>query len=339
MSKLAETTEGACPLIEAGEMLHLPRSGATPPCIEGKEARMNMDEVRYFLTIYKDGSMTQAANELYISPQGLSRSLKRFETKLGVRLFVRTAQGMVPTEQATRLKGMFQNMVDAEDEVYHYLAELKQSQRTRYLIGRDSMLGDVIRRGVEEYTAAHPESPVEAVMMREPEDRLAKILVEGGYDYRFLSVELDPLPDLPNANLCSYAFVPLVNKDSEVGRRGYLRNEDFRKLTVLGEYSSFTWVQILEKRCQKTGFELKFRETDKEYIARLLSKPNDYITFIRAFDCVLPLWSSDYLASPEQEEPLVTQVVLQTTRPALDTDLVQSIRDSLSDSPYRPFHS
>lgn len=110
---------------------------------------MNMDEVRYFLAIYKDGSMSQAANDLYISPQGLSRSLKRFETKLGVRLFVRTPHGMVPTEQATHLKGMFQNMVDAEDDIYRYLAELKQSQRTRYLIGRDSMLGgrDKKRRG------------------------------------------------------------------------------------------------------------------------------------------------------------------------------------------------
>lgn len=297
---------------------------------------MNMDEVRYFLAIYKDGSMSQAANDLYISPQGLSRSLKRFETKLGVRLFVRTPHGMVPTEQATHLKGMFQNMVDAEDDIYRYLAELKQSQRTRYLIGRDSMLGDVIRSGVEAYTAAHPDSPVEAVMIREPENRLAKILLEGGYDYRFLSVELDPLPDLPNAKLCSYSFVPLVNKDSEVGRRGYLCNDDFRRLTVLGEYSSFTWVQILERRCQKMGFELKFRETDKEYIARLLSKPDDCITFIRAFDSTLPLWSSDLIVTPEQEDPLLTQIVIQTTLPQLDMELVESIKGALRDSPYGP---
>lgn len=173
-------------------------------------------------------------------------------------------------------------------------------------------------------------------MIREPENRLAKILLEGGYDYRFLSAELDPLPDLPNAKLCSYSFVPLVNKDSEVGRRGYLCNDDFRKLTVLGEYSSFTWVQILEQRCQKMGFELKFRETDKEYIARLLSKPDDCITFIRAFDSTLPLWSSDLIVTPEQEDPLVTQIVIQTTRPQLDMELVESIKEALRDSPYGP---
>ena len=295
---------------------------------------MNMDEVRYFLAIYKDGSMSQAANDLYISPQGLSRSLKRFESKLGVRLFVRTPQGMVPTEQGTHLKGMFQKMVDAEDEVYRYLADLKHSQRTRYMVGRDSMLGDVICKGVMNYNKLHPDMPVEPVMMREPEDRLAKIFLEGGYDYRFLSVELDPLPDLPRAKLCTNEFIPLVNKDSEVGRRGYLRMEDFRNLTVLAEYASFTWVQIIEKRCQKLGFEVKLRETDKEYIARLLRQPGENIVFVRDFDRQLSLWRSAEFIVPEQEEPLTTTIVLQTTRPSLDDELVACIRESLEDSSY-----
>ncbi|HIS40210.1 MAG TPA: LysR family transcriptional regulator [Candidatus Aphodovivens avistercoris] len=295
---------------------------------------MNMDEVRYFLAIYKDGSMSQAASELFISPQGLSRSLKRFETKLGVRLFVRTAQGMVPTEQATQLKGMFQKMVDAEDEAYRYLADLKHSQRTRYLIGRDSMLGDVICDGARAYSKLHPDSPVEPVMMREPEDRLAKVFLEGGYDYRFLSVELDPLPDLPHAVLTTSNFTPLVNRDSEIGRRGILRADDFRRITVLAEYSSFTWVQILEQRCLKLGFELKLREVDKEYIARLLREPGDYITYIRSFDTKLSLWHDERFIEPEQEEPLVTDVVLQTTHPSLDDELVECIRQSLEGSIY-----
>lgn len=295
---------------------------------------MNMDEVRYFLAIYKDGSMSQAASELFISPQGLSRSLKRFETKLGVRLFVRTAQGMVPTEQASRLKVMFQKMVDAEDEVYRYLADLKHSHRTRYLIGRDSMLGDVICAGTREYSRRHPDSPVEPVMMREPEDRLAKVFLEGGYDYRFLSVELDPLPDLPHAVLTTSNFMPLVNRDSEIGRRGILRTDDFRRITVLAEYSSFTWVQILEQRCLKLGFELKLREVDKEYIARLLRELGDYITFIRSFDTKLSLWHDERFVEPEQEEPLVTDVVLQTTHPSLDDELVECIRQSLEGSIY-----
>lgn len=66
---------------------------------------------------------------------------------------------MVPTEQANSLHPMFQKMVDAEDEAYHYLAELKRATRVRYLVGRDSMLGDVICQGVEDYNKLHPDSP------------------------------------------------------------------------------------------------------------------------------------------------------------------------------------
>lgn len=295
---------------------------------------MNTDEARYFLAICEHGSVNQAATALYISPQGLSRSLKRLETKLGIRLFVRSAQGMMLTEQAKQLKPLFKQMTQAEDEVYAYLGNLKRAERTRYLIGRDSMLGDVVMQGVEDYNNLHGEDCVKAMMLRENEERLAKIFMEGGYDYRFLSSETDDLSELPQEEICTLRFIPLFNCESEIVKKGRFAFSDLRDLTVITEYRSFAWVKILEKHCQKLGFELRVREVDKDYIARLLSRPGKEVTFIRQLDVSRDPWSRECYSTPSEYEPLDAHIVLQTVHREVDQELVDCIRTKIASSPY-----
>ena len=50
-----------------------------------------------FLRLYEKKSLRPAAEELYISPQGLSRTIQALEDELDVMLFRRTRQGMEPT--------------------------------------------------------------------------------------------------------------------------------------------------------------------------------------------------------------------------------------------------
>ncbi|MBR2023290.1 MAG: LysR family transcriptional regulator, partial [Clostridia bacterium] len=55
---------------------------------------VNLDLYKVFYTVAKCGSLTRAAEELYISQPAVSRSIKQLETQLGVPLFTRTHRGM-----------------------------------------------------------------------------------------------------------------------------------------------------------------------------------------------------------------------------------------------------
>ena len=55
---------------------------------------VNLELYRVFYTVAKCGSLTRAAEELYISQPAVSQSIKQLETQLGVRLFNRTHRGM-----------------------------------------------------------------------------------------------------------------------------------------------------------------------------------------------------------------------------------------------------
>ena len=55
---------------------------------------VNLDLYRVFYTVAKNGSLTKAAEELYISQPAVSQSVKQLENQLGVTLFNRTHRGM-----------------------------------------------------------------------------------------------------------------------------------------------------------------------------------------------------------------------------------------------------
>ncbi len=64
---------------------------------------MNTDELRVFSTVYTCHSFSQAAEKLYMTPQGVSKVIVRLETEMQLRLFERTTQGITPTVYAARL--------------------------------------------------------------------------------------------------------------------------------------------------------------------------------------------------------------------------------------------
>ena len=63
---------------------------------------MNTQHLKYAIEVGKTGSITQAAENLYIGQPSLSKALKELEESLGIVIFKRTSKGAVPTAQGER---------------------------------------------------------------------------------------------------------------------------------------------------------------------------------------------------------------------------------------------
>ena len=59
----------------------------------------NFELYKIFYTVAKNGSITKAAEELFISQPAVSKSIKNLETNIGGNLFNRTKKGVVLTEE------------------------------------------------------------------------------------------------------------------------------------------------------------------------------------------------------------------------------------------------
>ena len=64
---------------------------------------VNLDLYRVFYTVAKCGSLTKAAEELYISQPAVSQSIKQLENQLGMSLFNRTHKGMELSAQGGKV--------------------------------------------------------------------------------------------------------------------------------------------------------------------------------------------------------------------------------------------
>ena len=58
------------------------------------ESELEIHQIRYFVETAKTGSMSQAAKNLYVSQQALSKGVANLEEALGAELFVRTKSGV-----------------------------------------------------------------------------------------------------------------------------------------------------------------------------------------------------------------------------------------------------
>ena len=89
---------------------------------------VNLELYRVFYTVAKCGSLTKAAEELYISQPAVSQAIKQLETQLGGKLFNRTHKGMELSE--TGGKQIFSTVEQALklfDDAESKYAELKDT--------------------------------------------------------------------------------------------------------------------------------------------------------------------------------------------------------------------
>ena len=61
---------------------------------------MQLKELKYIVALADEGSISRAAERLYMAQSSLSQFLLQYETELGISLFVRTSKGIRPTAAA-----------------------------------------------------------------------------------------------------------------------------------------------------------------------------------------------------------------------------------------------
>ena len=77
---------------------------------------LDLGTLRSFVTITEAGSMTRAAERLFLTQSAISMQIKRLETSLGFSVLERSAQGMAPTIEGEQLLHFAHQMLALNDE-------------------------------------------------------------------------------------------------------------------------------------------------------------------------------------------------------------------------------
>ena len=174
---------------------------------------VNLELYRVFYTVAKCGSLTRAAEELYISQPAVSQSVKQLETQLGVTLFNRTHRGMELSEDGGKViffkvEKALQLFDEAKNEVRFRSAALKGTLKIG--VSQD-ILRLFLREKLADFCSKFPSVKVELFLNFDGEDGVK----QGKVDAAFITAEEKNDAALIYKKAYSYSEIFVSKKEQE----------------------------------------------------------------------------------------------------------------------------
>ncbi|MGM9646417.1 MAG: LysR family transcriptional regulator [Eubacteriales bacterium] len=104
---------------------------------------MNTLHFRYAVEVERTGSISQAAENLFMAQPNLSKAIHELEDTLGITIFERTSRGVIPTDQGKEFLSYAKNILlelDKMKAIYIPPEKRKDIQQTKVSIPRGSYI-------------------------------------------------------------------------------------------------------------------------------------------------------------------------------------------------------
>lgn len=217
---------------------------------------INYELYRIFYVVAKSGSITKAAQELFISQPAVSQSIKQLETQMGGRLFVRTSKGMALTYEG---KIIYEYIEQAN--VLIGVAEKKFSQLKELTYGEikigasDTITRHFLLKHIRKFVEKYPD--VNINITNRTSSETVNLLKAGKVDIGFINGPIDD--EYIEQDICEpVRDVFVVNADmaKKITKQPLSRKEIASHKLIMLEKGSNTR-KIIDKAFLDEGIELE----------------------------------------------------------------------------------
>ena len=180
---------------------------------------VNLELYRVFYVVAKCGSLTKAAEELFISQPAVSQAIKQLETQLGGKLFNRTHKGMELTETGGKqIFATVEKALKLFEEAESKYVELKDTATGIVRIcASDTVSTHFLLPYIKEYHQKYPN--VNLVLQNCTSSETIELLKGGKGDIGFVNLPIDDteinlsntVMQLHDTFVCSDKFKELTN--------------------------------------------------------------------------------------------------------------------------------
>ena len=191
---------------------------------------VNLELYRVFYTVAKCGSLTRAADELFISQPAVSQAIKQLEGQLGTPLFNRTHRGMELSDRGGKqIFDIVARALAELDEAENKLKEINSTATgTIRISASDTIFSYVVINKIAEYHEKFPDVKINLINCITTET--LDLLKNNKCDIAFLNLPVDD----KDINLTS-VIMPL--HDTFVANKNYAAlAEDVQPLKSMHDY-------------------------------------------------------------------------------------------------------
>ncbi len=149
-----------------------------------------MELYRVFYFTARAGSISRAAEELYITQPAISYAIKQLEQKLGGPLFFRTSKGVKLTAEGSVLYKYMEQAYNYITAAENKIAEMHNLRSGEIRIGAsDTLCKHYLLPHLEDFHSAYPDITIHVTNRTTPET--VKLLKEGKIDFGIVSLPVE----------------------------------------------------------------------------------------------------------------------------------------------------
>lgn len=193
---------------------------------------MELRVLRYFLTIAREGNITNAANALHVTQPTLSRQIRDLEEELGQQLFVRGSHSVTLTPEGMLLRKRAEEILDLVQKTEQEFAQTEEAVSGEVYIGAGETMGvHYLTRAARQLQEKYPDvhihiSSGDATDVREDLD---KGLIDFGLLFAPVDLSRYNVIHLPYRD----TWGVLMRRDSPLAQRESLRLSDLEGLPLI----------------------------------------------------------------------------------------------------------
>lgn len=188
---------------------------------------VNLELYRIFYIVAISGSISKAAEVLFISQPAITFQIKKLEEELKVSLFTRTKHGVVLTEEGSVLFDYVKKGLETIENGENALSNLRNLESGVIRIGASTTVcRHVVMPYLEVFHEMYPKIDIQIV--NNLTNNLLRELRNGNLDVLFLNMPMDECKDLKIINIKEVQDIFVGNKKfyEEINGKIDLRNLD-----------------------------------------------------------------------------------------------------------------
>jgi len=216
---------------------------------------MELHQLRYFVTVVRDGTFTKAAERLYITQPSLSEQIRKLETELGSPLFQRLGRKLALTSAGESFLPHAEKVMFEVEQARARVQEVNGLRRGRLSIGvLPSAAARLLPKFLAEFRHRHP--GVEVVLREENDSsEFEQMVHDGVLDLAIVRLPPRRRSDLEVEFIVREPMVVVVPPGHRLGDRRSVWLADLANETFVAMKPGHGLRECLQRFCRQAGYE------------------------------------------------------------------------------------
>lgn len=284
---------------------------------------MNIEALQHFNKVYQTSSINSAAKELFITPQGLSKTIKQLELELETELFDRGPRGMQATEAGELLYARAQHIVYLMEDLKKEISIISGSKGTLNVVVTYSSTAVIPVEFLYDFSESNPDIQVK---IRElPDESSLNQLFQEEVDVGLVT-EFEDIENCEHELITSGEAVAVVSQHHRLAERNLISIDELKEELIVVKSVGKGKEHVFVDKCLELGFTPNIvHEFGSVFTAHRLCERNGFV--IISVDFVEDSIKEDNLKIIKLKEKIQQNIYLVSRKRGIQSKAISAFKN------------